>query len=194
MTRGNCSRRKYLVAVGAVSLAGVAGCSSNSDGDSEETDEVTTNSDRDFEDTDEVTTNSDRDFEETDETTTKPTSESTSIATTSPEEALREMLQALAASDRETVRQLTAEEYSGETAEEANLTIESTEQYSAEGYAEREGTSVSAVEEDLADAENLGYADATIVSYTVSTEKYGRNQAEAMLVLDGDQWLVLERL
>jgi hypothetical protein len=166
MAKNDYSRRKYLTAVGAVGLAGVAGCSGNSSGDSNETDE----------------------------STTEPTSGLSSTATMSPKEVMRQFLQSLAAGDSETVRQLTAEEYSGETTNEANLTIESMEQYSAEEYAEREGNLVSAVEDNLATAEDLGYDDSTIVSYTASTEEVDRIQRDALLVLDGEQWLVLKSL
>lgn len=166
-------RRQFVACAGAIAVGGIAGCTGGSQ-DSGGSDED--------------------DGDSGDEgTTPEPTSETMSAAGTSPEEVMRQMLQASAAGDRETVRRLTVEEYSLELVGEAEqLTIESLERYSAKEYAERVGASVATVEEALADAENRGYDDATIVSYTASTAEYDDIQRDYVLVLDGDQWLVFD--
>jgi DNA-directed RNA polymerase specialized sigma24 family protein len=165
-------RRQFIACAALAATGGIAGCSGNS--------------------TDDDSDDGDGDKSDSDETAT-PTPETSPGTGMSPGEVMRQMLLASAAGERETVRALTVEEYSLELVGEAEqVSIESLERYSPQEYADRVGTSVATVEEQLTKAEDRGYDDATIVSYTASTAEYDNIQRDYILVLDGDQWLVYD--
>ncbi|WP_424018099.1 hypothetical protein ACOZ4N_19845 [Halorientalis pallida] len=178
----NRSRRRFVAGAAVVAVGGMAGCIGNGgsgaddggDGGDGGGDETGTGTDS--------------------ETTGQGEADGTTqVAGTSPEKVVRKMLRATAEGDRETVRRLTVEGHSLSSVGKVDgLTIESVQRYSAQAYADRTGASVSTVEDALVKAQNRGYDDATIVSYSASTAQYDDIQRDYILVLDRDQWLMYD--
>ncbi|MFB6083458.1 MAG: hypothetical protein ABEJ94_04355 [Halorientalis sp.] len=179
----NRSRRRFVAGATVAVIGGIAGCTGNGgDGAGDGNGDDGTD--------DGGTDDGGTDDGGTDDGTGDTTD---SAASMRPETVVRKMLRATAAGDRETVRRLTIEGHSlSGVGKVEQVTIESVERYSARAYAERTGASVSAVEDALRRAENRGYDDATIVSYTASSPRYGEIQRDYILVLDGDRWLMYD--
>ncbi|SDF58717.1 hypothetical protein [Halorientalis regularis] len=180
------SRRRFLAGAAVVAVGGIAGCIGNGGSGAENGGNGGNSGDGDSDDGTSTGTDSERTGQSRGDDTAQ-------VAGTSPETVVRKMLRAAAEGDRETVRRLTVEGHSLRAVGRVqDLTIESVQRYSTQAYAERTGAAVSAVEDALQQAEDRGYDDATIVSYTASTAQYDDIQRDYILVLDDDQWLMYD--